>query len=223
MLERHGYANEVDPWNRMAAALAREAAGSGGWVLGDVGPFGDFLEPLGDMTDSGLHEIFCEQMQALVDGGADALLVETMSDAAEAVIGIRAAKSVAGLPVVATFAFQKADTQFRTMMGTSVGEVIQTVIAAGADIVGANCGTDLSLEDYLVLARELKTAAGSVPVILQPNAGSPKQGPEGIHYDATAAEMAETAVRLRDAGVAIIGGCCGTSPTHLAAMSAALK
>lgn len=222
MLERHGHASQVVPWNRMAAELARKAAGVEGWVLGDVGPFGDFLEPFGDMTESDLLAIFVEQMQALVDGGADVLLVETMSDAAEAMVAIRAAKSVAGLPVVATFAFQKADTQFRTMMGTSVAEVVSKVISAGADIVGANCGTDLSLDDYIALAGELKTAAGSVPVILQPNAGSPKQGPEGIYYDATPAEMAATALRLRDAGVAIIGGCCGTSPAHLAAMSKAL-
>lgn len=223
MLERHGRENHVASWNRRAAEIAREAAGGRGWVLGDVGPFGDFLEPLGDMTECGLTEIFAEQMQALVDGGADALLVETMSDPAEAIVGIRAAKSVSGLPVIATFAFQKFGTEFRTMMGTPVNALIQSVLSAGADIVGANCGTDLSLDDYIGLARELKAAAGVVPVILQPNAGSPKQGPEGIHYDATPAEMAATARRLRDAGVGVIGGCCGTSPAHLAAMSLTLK
>ncbi len=222
MLDRHGLGDRVLDWNRRAAALARAAAGPDGWVFGDVGPFGDFLEPLGDMTEDGLLAIFGEQIGALAEGGADAILVETMSDPAEAAVGVRAAKSVSKLPVVVTYAFQKSADGFRTMMGTPASEAIAAALGDGADIVGANCGTDLSLDDYLALAKDLKAAAGTAPVILQPNAGAPKTTPEGVAYDATPEEMAAVALRLRDAGVSIIGGCCGTTPAHLAAMARAL-
>ena len=222
MLDRHGLGDHVIQLNRMAAALAREAAGSDGWVFGDVGPFGDFLEPVGDMTKEQVFEIFSEQIGALAGGGANAILIETLSDTAEAAIAIRASKSVCDLPVAATFAFQKAGGTFRTMMGATSTDAIEAALDAGADIVGANCGTDLSLDDYLALAVELKAASGDAPVILQPNAGSPKTSSGGIYYDATPEEMASTALKLREAGISIIGGCCGTSPAHLTAMAAAL-
>jgi 5-methyltetrahydrofolate--homocysteine methyltransferase len=222
MLARHGLEASGSDWNARASALARQAAGPGGWVLGDVGPFGDFLEPLGDMTADELRGIFSEQITALVAGGADAILVETMSDPAEAAVGVAAAKSVAGVPVIVTFAFQKAGAEFRTMMGATVAGALGAALEAGADIVGANCGTDLSLDDYALLAAEIVRAAGDAPAILQPNAGAPKQTPDGVRYDATPGEMADAALRLRAAGIAIIGGCCGTTPAHLAAMSRAL-
>lgn len=222
MLERHGMGGHVRDWNRRAAALAREALGSEGWVLGDVGPFGDFLEPLGDMSPDQLLEIFSEQIGALAEGGADAVLIETMSDPAEAAVGVRASRAVCGLPVAVTYAFQKSDGVFRTMMGTSAQDAVLAALSAGADVVGANCGTDLSLEDYLELARVLRAAAGDAPVLVQPNAGSPRPTAEGVRYDATPAQMAETAMRLREAGVSVIGGCCGTTPSHLAAMASAL-
>lgn len=222
MLARHGAEAHVAEWNKLAASLARRAAGDAGWVLGDVGPFGDFLEPLGETTEDELAGIFREQIAALVAGGADAVLVETMSDPAEAAVGVRASKSVSPLPVVVTYAFQKSGDVFRTMMGTSAADAVGAALEAGADIVGANCGTDLSLDDYILLADALVAAAGDAPVIVQPNAGAPKTGADGIYYDATGEEMAATAIRLRDAGVRIVGGCCGTSPALLAAMSKAL-
>ncbi len=223
MLDRHGLGDQVSLWNRQAAALARAAVGVKGWVFGDVGPFGDFLEPMGDTTEDELHRIFSEQITALVEGGADAILVETMSDPGEAAAGVRAAKSVCGLPVAVTFAFQKNGAEFRTMMGTSARDAVLSAIRAGADIVGANCGTDLNLDDYLALAVELQAAADSTPTILQPNAGAPKPTPQGFSYDATPEEMAITALRLREVGISIIGGCCGTTPAHLAAMAKALS
>lgn len=146
-----------------------------------------------------------------------------MSDPAEAAVGVRAAKSVCGLPVAVTFAFQKSGGEFRTMMGTLARDAMSAALEAGADIVGANCGTDLNLDDYAALAAELRAAAGTAPTILQPNAGAPKSTPDGICYDATPEEMAGAALRLRAAGISIIGGCCGTSPAHLAAMARVLS
>jgi 5-methyltetrahydrofolate--homocysteine methyltransferase len=108
------------------------------------------------------------------------------------------------------------------MMGIPAANAIGAALEAGADIAGANCGTDLSLDDYAALAEEIARAAGSAPSILQPNAGSPQMTPDGLRYNASPEEMASAALRLRDAGISIIGGCCGTTPEHLAAMARAL-
>ncbi|MEI8289892.1 MAG: homocysteine S-methyltransferase family protein [Verrucomicrobiota bacterium] len=224
-LELHGLAGRVTELNRAAARVARAAAGDNGWVLGDVGPFGDFLEPVGDVTADELREAFQAQITALLEGGADAVLVETMSDPAEAIVGVEAAKACnAAAPVIVTYAFQKtAPGEFRTMMGTTAADAMLRAIAAGADIVGTNCGTALSLDDYLELAGQLVTAAGKTPVIVQPNAGSPHTENGKTIYKATPEEMAATAARLLATGVRIIGGCCGTTPALLAAMSRAIK
>lgn len=225
MLERHGLVSRLEELNRAAAEAARSAAGEEGWVLGDVGPFGDFLEPMGDVTASELRDAFEAQIDALIDGGVDAVLVETMSDPAEAVIGVEAARNCSsGVPVIVTYAFQKTVSgEYRTMMGTTVADGVKRAIDAGAAIVGANCGTDLDLDDYVKLAGEFVAAAGDVPVIVQPNAGAPRNVDGKTVHDATPGQMAETARRLLDAGVGIVGGCCGTTPEHLGAMSRAVR
>ena len=224
-LQLHGLADRVAELNRAAAQVARKGAGDNGWVLADVGPFGDFLEPVGDISADELREAFCNQIAALLEGGADAVLVETMSDPAEAVVGIEAAKLAnPKIPVIATFAFSKtAPGEFRTMMGTTAAAAMQQVIAAGADIVGTNCGTGLSLNDYVDLAGQLVAAAGKVPVIVQPNAGSPRTENGRTVYDASPDEMAATALRLLRAGVRVVGGCCGTTPLHLASVARAVR
>jgi len=126
--------------------------------------------------------------------------------------------------VLVTYAFQKtAPGQFRTMMGTGVAEAVRRATDAGADIVGANCGTSLGLDDYVELARQIVQAAGSAPVIVQPNAGSPRVENGETFYHATPEQMADTARKLLAVGVRIVGGCCGTAPAHLAAMSRAVK
>lgn len=225
VLERHGLAPRVEELNRAAARLARQAAGPEGWVLGDVGPFGDFLEPVGDTTADELRASFQQQIAALIEGGADAILVETMSDPEEAAIAVKTAKSCdSTIPAIVTYAFQKTVAgEFRTMMGTSAAEAVRRALQAGAVGVGANCGTGLSLPDYVELAKQLVAAAGSVPVIVQPNAGAPRTENGRTVYDAAPVQMAETTAALLAAGVRLIGGCCGTSPDHLAAMSQVIR
>lgn len=223
MLGHHGLGGKVAEWNRLAAKLAAKAAGPEGWVIGDVGPFGEFLEPMGDTTVEELEEIFREQIAALVDGGADAILVETMSDPGELSAGIRAAKAVTDLPLIGTYAFLKSGGEFRTMMGTSVADAIQAAFDAGASIAGANCGIDLSLDDYLELGKQIVVVANGRPTILQPNAGAPKMHGGKIFYDATPEDMADLARKLRTIGISIVGGCCGTTPQHLAAMAKASR
>jgi 5-methyltetrahydrofolate--homocysteine methyltransferase len=227
MLSRHGLVDRVEELNRAAAQIARAAAGESGWVLGDVGPFGDFLEPMGETTPDQLRNIFQEQIEALLAGGADAILLETMSDPAEAEIGIEAAKaSNTGVPVIVTFAFQKiAPDVFRTMMGTSVEEAVQRATDSGAQIVGANCGSLLGLKDYVELAKQIVAAAdrAHISVIIQPNAGFPRMEGDSTVYDATPEQMAATTLQLVAVGVKMVGGCCGTTPEHLSAISRALK
>jgi len=167
-----------------------------------------------------LLETFTDQYTALAAGCANVALLETMSDPPEVGVGIKAARQVGDWPVVCTYAYQKANGVFRSMMGTTLEAAVDQALEDGADIVGANCGTDLSLDDYRALADELLAAAdGKAPVILQPNAGAPRQVNGQAVYDATPADMAQLAADFVSRGIKIVGGCCGTSPDHLKAMS----
>ncbi len=232
-LKAHGLGNRADELNLAGARNARRVADENAntdaearpFVMGDIGPFGDFLEPMGDTTPAQLREIFRRQIDALATGGADGIIIETMADANEVAEAIAAAKEIRkDWPVIATYAFDRgANDSFHTMMGLTPEQAMRQTINAGADVVGANCGTSLSLEDYLRLANQLVAAAGDVPVIVQPNAGAPMQIDGKLVHPASAADMAALAVKLRDAGVRIIGGCCGTTPAHLRAMASALK
>lgn len=219
-LARHGLEARAAELNRAAAKIALQAAGADAWVLADVGPFGDFIEPFGDTTADELKHSFSAQIEALLGGGADAVLIETMSDPGEALVGIDAARSIStDVPVIVTYAFQKGpDAELRTLMGATVEQAVKAAIDAGATIVGANCGSALDFADYLELAQQL-LAASTVPVILQPNAGAPRVVQGSAVYDATPQQMADFARQLAKLGIHIIGGCCGTTPEHLAAMA----
>lgn len=223
-LAKHGLDAHVRAINAAAVQLALEAAQDQALVLGDIGPFGDFLEPMGDTTTEQAFELFRQQASALHDAGAHAVIIETMSDPAEMTQAIRAAKQVGDWSVIATYAFSESgDGKFRTMMGTTVDEAMKAAIDAGADVVGANCGTGLDLPDYIRLARAIVDAAGDTPTILQPNAGSPFQVEGVTRYPATPEEMAEIVPTLLEAGLRILGGCCGTTPDHLRAMAQAIQ
>jgi 5-methyltetrahydrofolate--homocysteine methyltransferase len=223
-LARHGLDAQTRAINAAAVQLAREAAQDRALVLGNIGPFGDFLEPLGQTTPEQAFELFREQAAALCDAGAHAAIIETMSDPAEMTQAILAARQAGDWAVIATYAFcESGDGKFRTMMGTTVDEAMQAAIDAGADVVGANCGTGLDLSDYIRLARAIVDAAGSTPAVLQPNAGTPHQVDGETRYAATPMDMAGIVPVLLDAGLRIIGGCCGTTPEHLRAMSQALR
>jgi 5-methyltetrahydrofolate--homocysteine methyltransferase len=223
-LARHNHADKVHAINEAAARLARAAADDHAFVLADLGPFGDFLYPLGETTPEQLTEIFMQQLSALHAGGADAVIIETMTDPAELALAIHAAKKISNWPVIATYAFDRGDGSGpRTMMGASVPDAVKAAIDAGADIVGANCGTSLSLDDYLALAQALVACAGQTPVILQPNAGQPRLIDGELTYTATPEQMAQLARNLLTAGVKIVGGCCGTTPQHLQAIANEIK
>jgi 5-methyltetrahydrofolate--homocysteine methyltransferase len=222
-LVRHNLADKAADMNRAAAEIARRVGGDDRWVLADIGPFGDFLEPLGTMTHDELLGAFKTQAAALHEGGADAALVETMADPGEVAVAVEAARAVADWPIIATFTFNIAGDSFRTMMGTDVADAMAAARDAGADIIGSNCGTDLSLDDYLRLAEQLVAAAEDKPVMLQPNAGAPILENGKTIHPATPDDMAALTTKLAAAGLRIIGGCCGTTPDHLRAMGIALR
>jgi 5-methyltetrahydrofolate--homocysteine methyltransferase len=221
-LTGHGLESRTTELNRAGAHLVRAVAGNNAFVLGDIGPFGGLLEPYGETPPGAAADAFREQADALLEGGADAILVETMSDPAEAALAIGAAREAGAGCVVATFTFQHSPAGFRTMMGSSVANVVRVALDSGADVVGANCGTVLSLDDYTQLVAELVAAASGRPVIVQPNAGSPAIEQDRVVYRAEPAEFGRAAERFLVEGVRIVGGCCGTGPAHIAALAQAV-
>jgi len=226
-LGRHGLGGEVVAVNRAGVEAARRAAGEEKYVLGDIGPSGDFLEPLGTLKADELEEAFAEQAGALVTGGVDGLIVETMTALDEVQIAIEAAKSVAGsLPVFASMSFDKVGDGFKTMMGVDVESAVAKMVAAGADAVGFNCGT-ATLEEYVELAQKLVAAAKSksdeVLVFAEPNAGKPELVEGKAVYRVSPEEFAAAAKRIHAASITIIGGCCGTTPEHIEAAAKALR
>ncbi|MCC5831373.1 MAG: homocysteine S-methyltransferase family protein [Phycisphaeraceae bacterium] len=226
-LAQHGLEGRVEELNEAGARLARQVADDlakadrpAPLVLADIGPFGGFLEPLGETSRDELTRLFTQQLAAQQRGGADAVIIETMSDATEMDVALRTARALGDWTLIASFAFERgAGGGFHTMMGLDVEAAVQGALESGADVVGANCGSSLSLDDYVTLAERLVAAAGDHPVIIQPNAGTPVLIEDRSVHPATPEQMAALVPRLIDAGVRIIGGCCGTTPEHLRAMS----
>jgi 5-methyltetrahydrofolate--homocysteine methyltransferase len=216
-LEAHGLADRVAEVNRRAVELAREMAGHDVFVAGDMGPTGQLLAPLGPLTPEDVADAYAEQARGLVEGGADFLLIETMSDTGEARAAIEGARRVSDLPIICTFSF---DTHGRTMMGIRPAHAAQE-IAPLVTGIGANCGRDPS--EYVEFLAAMRPAAPGAVLWAKPNAGLPHMAGDEVVYDFTAQDMARVAVQLRDTGAQIVGGCCGTTPAHIAAMAKALK
>ncbi len=219
-LELHGLGDRVGEVNRAAARLARSVADERGLlVAGDLGPTGELLAPLGALTSEEAQALFAEQLVGLVEGGIDLVLVETLSDLGEADAALAAARQVApDLPVAVTMSF---DTNTRTMMGVRPGDAVAHLARAGVDAVGANCGR--GPQEMEVIAAELVTArTDDVLLVGQSNAGLPQLVGDHFEYDATPADLAAHAARLAELGIDLVGGCCGSTPAHIAAMSATL-
>ncbi len=206
----------VDEVNRMAVAAARAGAGDRAYVAASCGPCGQLLEPHGDTAPAAVYDSFLHQMSVLLEAGVDCVFVETMTDLTEATLAIRAAKDVAAdLPVAAMMTFDRTPRGFFTIMGVSVTKAAAGLADAGADAVGSNCGN--GIEHMIDIAREFRRHT-ELPLIIQPNAGLPQTTDGGIVYDETPAFMADRARALVELGVAVIGGCCGTTPDHIRAI-----
>jgi 5-methyltetrahydrofolate--homocysteine methyltransferase len=216
-LEGFGLSSRVAEINKAGAAISRQAAGERAMVFASMGPTGKILM-MGEISEEEVGAAFAEQAEALATGRVDAIVVETMSDLTEAIIAVRAAKAT-GLPVVASMVFDSGKNHDRTMMGSTPEDVVRALVDAGADIIGANCG--LGIEGYVPIAARLR-ASTSLPIWIKPNAGMPELVDGHILYRTTPHEFAQQALSLRDAGVSFIGGCCGTSPGFITALTTAL-
>jgi 5-methyltetrahydrofolate--homocysteine methyltransferase len=219
-LQMHGLEDRVHEINKAAAAVARQVADEHGiLVAGDLGPTGELLAPLGTMDGAEAEEIFAEQLRGLRDGGIDVVLIETMSDLAEVEAAVRAAGAVVpDLPIIATLSF---DTNLRSMMGVRPAQAVTSLAALGVDAVGANCGR--GPEEMEAIAAEMVDARPEgVLIVAQSNAGLPQVVGDHFEYDKTPTDLAEHAKVLRSLGVDLIGACCGSTPEHISAMSAAV-
>jgi len=206
-LAEFNLADKVAEINRRGAAISKKAASNKALVFASVGPTGKMLVA-SDVTEEELRIAFTEQTQALKAGGADALVIETMTELEEAQIALDAAKTT-GLPVVVCMTF---DTGGRTMMGVAPDQAAKQFTAAGADVIGSNCGNGIAA--FIPICRELR-AATDLPIWIKANAGQPEYVDGKVIYRITPEEFAGHVPALRTAGANFIGGCCGTSPEHL--------
>ncbi len=215
-LKLHSLDHRVVELNARAAEVARSAADAAlrpVVVAGSIGPSGELLEPMGSMTPDGASEAFAEQARGLVEGGVDLFWIETMSSLDEVEAAITGVRSVTDLPIVTTMSF---DTAGRTMMGVTGEQAAERLAQLGVAAMGANCGNNISETEAAV--RQIHAGAGDVPVIVKANAGIPVFEGDRLTYTGTPDIMGAHAQRMSDLGVAVIGGCCGTSTQHIAYM-----
>jgi 5-methyltetrahydrofolate--homocysteine methyltransferase len=211
-LEKFGLADKVFELNKAAAEISRKAANDK-FVLGSVGPTGKILM-MGDVTEEEMYEAFKEQAVGLEAGGADAIMIETMSDLDEAILAIRAAKENTGCEVFCTMTFEKTVTgEFRSMMGVSPTEMVQNLIDAGAELIGANCGNGIA--GMVGIVEEIRKANPDIPILVHANAGMPVYQDGETVFPEKPEEMAALVPKIIAAGANVIGGCCGTTPEHI--------
>ncbi|MCP4782978.1 MAG: methionine synthase [Fuerstiella sp.] len=205
--------SEVVALNREGAQISVRASAGRAHVFGSIGPSGQML-CTGQVTESDLLTAFTEQAEGLVEGGVDAIVIETMADLAEAKVALAAARPT-GLPVVVCAVFDSGKDLDRTMMGNTVEQVAQELTDAGADVIGANCGQGIA--SFVEICRRLH-AATERPIWIKANAGVPQMDGEQVVYETTAAEFAEHGSRVFAEGASFLGGCCGTGPEHIQAL-----
>lgn len=220
MLKKYGQGERVEELNRKGAELARSVAPEGCFVVGSIGPTGEFLEPNGVATEAEMYSVFCEQARSLAAGGVDGFCVETMSDVGEISLAIKAAKETTGLPVAATLTFDKGPRGYFTMMGVTPADGAMRLAEAGADVVGTNCG--LAIEHLLEIVVAMRGATDR-PILTHVNAGIPKIVGKEIVYPDSPEQMAKHIPQMVEAGANIVGGCCGTGPDHVRAFVKSLK
>jgi 5-methyltetrahydrofolate--homocysteine methyltransferase len=213
-LEHFDLAGKVSEINEAAARLSREEAGNDHWVIGSVGPTGKMIL-MGDVTEEELYEAFKVQVVALEKGGADAVCIETMIDIEEALQAIRATKENTQLEVICTFTFDAiGENEYRTMMGVSPADAAVACGEAGAHIIGTNCGN--GLKNMINIIAQMREVVPDVPILVHANAGLPEIVDGEITYPETPEQMKALIPQIVRAGANIIGGCCGTTPAHIA-------
>lgn len=212
-LSQYGLGNRVSEINLAAAAISRKAAGNAKHVAGSVGPTGKMLL-MEDVTENELYNAFREQAIALEKGGADIIIIETMSAADEASIAVKAARENTSCTVIITMTFSRiADGEYRTMMGISPEEMVSSMREAGAHIIGSNCGN--GIEDMIGIVKAIRATDKNIPVMIQANAGIPELIDGKTIFRESPEMMASFIPELIKTGANIVGGCCGTTPAHI--------
>jgi 5-methyltetrahydrofolate--homocysteine methyltransferase len=223
-LEKDHLGERVHEINLAAAKLAREIAGDKVFVFGDIGPIGILMKPYGALVYADAVAGFQEQAAGLAEGGVDAIWIETMSDLNEVKAAVEGTRQATNLPILAVMSF---DTHGFTMMGIKPEKAIRELWALGIDAVGANCGRTLT--ETLAAIQEMRSTLPEAVLVAKPNAGLPhrektdKEKPTEIVYDVSPQIMGEYALKFKDLGVKIFGGCCGSTPDHIRAIAQALK
>lgn len=224
MLNRHDCASRTVEINQAAVAIARDAFSEKvGYVLGDIGPFGGLMEPFGEFSVNQVREAFNEQAQALVDAGADAIIIETQTSLEELGLGIEAAKTAGAPCIIGSMAYDvtRDGSTFRTMMGVDPEQAAKFMTEQGVHIVALNCGTGMDMERARQAMLRYRQVT-DLPLMVQPNAGQPKLVDLKVIYDETPEQMVQGVVPLLEAGASIIGACCGSTPQHIQAFRAAM-
>jgi len=220
-LEAFGLESQVYLLNRKAAELSRQAAGNDKYVLGSIGPTGKMLI-MGDVTEEELYDAFKEQAVALYEGGADAIIIETMTAIDEASIAVKAARENTPCEVICTMTFDHLVTgDYRTMMGVSPAEMVVALKESGVHILGANCSN--GIEGMIKITEEIRSVDSQIPILIHANAGLPVLQGICTVFPESPDMMAAFAPRLAKAGANIIGGCCGTTPEHIHRLVEVLK
>ena len=221
-LQMHGLEDRLFELNKAASEIAKKVSSKypDVFVMGDVGPTGELMEPMGTLTVAGAKEIFTEQIKALLAGGADGILIETMSDVSEVQAAVQAVQEIdPEIPIIVMLSF---DTNLRTMMGVKPSQAISEISKMGVKIIGANCGR--GTDEIRVIAKEMsENRIQGIYLITQSNAGLPKLVGADFVYDGTPEEMAKYAVDMKGLGINIIGACCGSTPEHIAAIKKAVS
>jgi len=220
-LKNYGFESRVFEINKAAAEISRKAAGADRFVLGSVGPTGKLLM-MDEVTEDELYEAFKQQSIALEAGGADAIVIETMTDLEEARIAVKAAKENTGCEVICTMTFDKIiGGEYRTMMGISPTEMTEALVEAGADVIGANCGNGMA--DMIGIVKEIRQANATIPILIHANAGMPHYCDGKTTFPESPDDMADRVKEIVEAGANIIGGCCGTTPDHICKVREVVK
>ena len=210
-------AGRVAEINRHGVEISRRGASKRMKVFASIGPTGKLLLS-GDVTPDDVSAAFAEQAQVLAMAGADALVIESMSDLAEAKLAVVAAKAT-GLPVVASMVYDSGQNRDRTMMGTTPEQDAVALAEAGADVVGANCGRGIA--DFVAICQRMR-AVTRLPLWMKANAGLPELVQGRTVYRTAPTDFAKSVPALVDAGASFIGGCCGTSPEFIREIAARL-
>jgi len=217
-LALHGLEGRLEEINQAAVRIARSAAGGKAAVLGDIGPTGQLLEPIGTLSREEAREAFAAQARALASAGVDAMIAETFDSSEELGIALGAALDVCELPLVASMKFQHEKTgRYRTMTGEGPEQLVAAARGLGCAVIGTNCGQGIATMVGLVAEIAKLT---DLPIIAQPNAGLPQLVKGQTVYRETPSVFAASIPELYRAGARIIGGCCGTTAGHVAAIRA---